>query len=374
VIAVRYRSLELEPGTYMKWISRLLVLCFSLTSVLSCIKIQASPFDTSNGGYLGALATYLATLSQRGIAFSDSAMGMESRGDGSWTAFSFTGPAKIVRVAAVGTTLLGLDGSTAGVLWKSTNYGRSWTAQGGLGAVAFQQIAVCGAGVLLVQTPGGSLGAYYSSDSGVTFSPVTVNATSALTVLDATCINNVFYVSHSGPPTNVSRSTNGSTWVLGSPAPSSAVAVLSGTGSNLFGQGSGSPLVFSKSTDGGLSYSAGDSVANFSAMSAATMSGTTAVSVVKDVSLNTCNFRRSTFGVSGSNSNGLTCPSCTNSTNVKRMILLNGMLIAVGTMGACSGNPPFVMRSTDAGMTVSSDTIPSSIPSNGILNDIIAVY
>jgi hypothetical protein len=33
-----------------------------------------------------------------------------------------------------------------------------------------------------------------------------------------------------------------------------------------------------------------------------------------------------------------------------------------------------VMRSTDAGMTVSSDTIPSSIPSNGILNDIIAVY
>ncbi|MCE9599309.1 MAG: hypothetical protein K8S54_15200 [Spirochaetia bacterium] len=345
-------------------------------AVSNCIKLASSPTDLST-----LLTVALGSTSSPGsfVAFSATTnLLAKSSGDGTWVSSTFTGAARITRAAMSDSTIIGLDGSTVGTAWRSSDGGLTWASVGGMGAAVLQQVAACGSNVLVLPLAGSSVTGYFSSNGGMSFSAVTVESAGTFTLGYATCINNVFYVSYGGSSTNVERSTNGSTWTPASTPPATSPMIMSGSGSSIYGVASGTGTAFTRSTDGGVTFGAGESVASFQADFAG-FGGATVMNGVAYTALwnqgPQCLFRRSNFGMSGASSNILGCTWATSSSQVRRMVNTAGILIAAGNLplGGGASNGYVIYRSTNAGTTFAAETLPTVFSVTGLFGDVVVV-
>ncbi|MBL8020288.1 MAG: hypothetical protein JNM27_11530 [Leptospirales bacterium] len=357
---------------FQRILAFLLILCAS-----NCIKLANSPTDLSTlltlalspGSAPGRFVAFAATTNRRA----------ESSGNGSWsTSVTFTGPSQIVRVATTeGSSLVGLDGATVGTIWRSSDAGLTWTSVSGLGAAALQQVTACGNKVLVLPVAGANVTGYYSSNGGASFTPVTIRASGTFTLGYAVCVENTFYVSYSGSATNVNRSTDGINWTQASTAPAAAPIVMAGSGSNVYGIPSGASAAFTRSTDGGVNFSAGESVAGFRG-DFGLFGGATVMNGVAHTAMwnqgPQCLFRRSNFGLGGSSSNIQTCVFSTTSSQIRRMENTAGVLVAVGNGTAGANDAYIIYRSTDAGVTFATDTLPAGLPTIGFFSDVVVVH
>ena len=160
----------------------------------ACLQLNETLATEALPSLIGALLTANSSTA-RFLAFTDTAYVLSSTGDGNWTKSAMTGPAKITDVVASGSILLGLDDTTVGVVWKSTDYGVNWTSISVPGVTAkFQKISACGNNVVVSHAPS-NVDGYYSSDFGETWSStITISVISTSTVIDSICNNGRFFV------------------------------------------------------------------------------------------------------------------------------------------------------------------------------------
>ncbi len=338
------------------------ILLFIAAAVLlggGCLKLQGS-LDESNLALLAA--TIPNSVPGRFLAFTDTNKFLESGGDGTWTvtSFSIVGATSLTRVAVSGTTLFGVDGTTVNRIYRSTDRGLTWsqlTTVGG--ASAFSELVACNGKVAFFYGGGSGVIAFSTGNDGTSFTgPVTVAGPSSMSVGTAACVGTTMFVSY-GTPNTVSRSTDGATWTAASSYTSGAgIFHMAGSGTTIFGTGGAG--VHTRSTDGGINFSAGDSPGGSALGGAAVVSGTGVTGICAgSLGPTTCWFRRSTFGASGSGSNSsntFVCDYQTFSPSIRRMAVSGTILVAVGARGG-SGPLPLILRSTDGGMTVQTESI-----------------
>lgn len=361
------------------------ILLFIAAAVLlggGCLKLAGTP-DADKIALIAAQIEPAATTTAvpgRFLAFTDTTKFLESGGDGTWTAtnFSISGAASLNRVAVSGTTMFGLDTTTANRIYRSTDRGLTWSQLTTAGAASpFSELVACNGKVAFFYGGGTGVIAYSTSNNGTSFTgPTTVAGPASLSVGTAACVGTTMFVSY-GTPNTVSRSTDGTTWTAATTYTSGAgIFHMAGSGSTIFGTGGG-PMITSRSTDGGVNFSAGDSPgAGTSALGgAAVVNGTGVVGMGPGAGSPSVPafFRSSNLGAAGSGTNSSTTFNinyCTFSPGIRRMAVTNGVVVGVGTAGSCGTQVPMVVRSSNAGSSAANDSI-LSLHASGAMTDIV---
>ena len=168
---------------------RILALTLIVAGLPSCIKISASPFDTSQGadGLAGLLATtyaYLLLSAKTYVAVGDQGKGYISTDGRTWTQVTVTSSSTtLTGVRYAGSAFFATGyGATTALLFRSTD-GLTWTqvlSVSGATGIKFEDIAYANGRLVVVgDTAIGTLGRT-STDGGTTWSTVTFPAGNGL--------------------------------------------------------------------------------------------------------------------------------------------------------------------------------------------------
>lgn len=321
-----------------------------------CLGLKESPFDSSNGGYAGAVLALLLTNTSRFVAFTNTSTIFESSDGITWTARTISGANSISDAAITGSTVFGLDTGTNN-LRRSTDGGRTWTSVS-VAAVTLGKVGACGTSVVAATSNAASYFAYYSSNTGSSFSSSTIDATSAIVPRNILCSDAQRFVSASNvAASNVHYSSNGgASW-------NAASGVLAGTYAGLRTSSARVVAVYpatnpyvTLSTDYGVSFGAGDS-GTLSALSNGSIQGAMGDDGTRFhlgfYNSPNCYFYRSTTGANSSwTSASVACPGTASLVT----LAAGGSVVLAG--GGTSA--PLVLRSLDAGATWTQSTLPSS--------------
>ncbi len=176
-----------------------LALCSALLLSASCLELVPSPYQDI--GPLLAALTGTPAANNKFLAFTSTADGLESTGNGTWTTFTVSGPSNLAAVAVVGSgssaTLFGVDGTTNDTVWKSTDLGRTWTAVvlGRVPTEPYDDIAACGTNIMVVAGGAGAMETVASADGGTTWGSVlSIAGTAGEQVVDVACNSARFLV------------------------------------------------------------------------------------------------------------------------------------------------------------------------------------
>lgn len=168
----------------------------------SCIRLS-NALNTNAGLYLSLFSGF-----NRFQVYNDSAAVFhESAGDGLWILHNLSGPTKIVDIAQSGLNLFGVDGQTGATVWKSSDYGRTWTPVSVGSGGAYARIAGCGTNLVVIR-PGISTfdgDTFYSTNGGSTWSSSSVQVNPVIGtgagIVDLECLGGRFFIS-------INRTTN----------------------------------------------------------------------------------------------------------------------------------------------------------------------
>jgi hypothetical protein len=336
-------------------------LCGSLTG--ACIKLETSPFDTANGGLLGALITVLGSGGASAtpgtfLAFTDLAHYFTSTGDGTWTRVDFTGATSVRDVKFANGVYWGLSPAANDNVVKSTDGGLTWSTVP-IATEAFNTIDVCDTGLFATYVNGTIWAAYWSSDSGATWTQSDILAGVTATAQDALCRSPGDFLAAKSNAAPVARSTNGgANWSTGANVTvfnPVRIAHRPGTAETLLIYQSTTPES-RLSTDDLVSYAAAEQ-AFFTTQSwagALTADADGYYISMRDGS--TCNIIASATGAAGTfSSAGATCSATASMASIATG---NGFIIAGGSEGG--GGVPVLIRSPTASLATVADSLPTT--------------
>lgn len=247
------KTLELLEGQEYSCVMRRL-LCIFLLASTSCIGLKQSPFDSSQGGWLGALVT--ALLSPRLLV----AVGAQGKAytsyDGyTWTQRSITSDTTLdfYSVASTGTGLVAVGGNSGGtqaVIYTSADgvtWGQSLTVSGAA-TTRFADVVVGGGKIVAVGVNSASSLVRTSSDGGATWvsGSGTTSALGRITY-DGT---NFITAQSTASPVQTYRSTNGTTFSVTTNVPFSSISKTNLTGDLI---AVGTQVIFAGQDDSSLS-------------------------------------------------------------------------------------------------------------------------
>ncbi|MEQ9363869.1 MAG: hypothetical protein RIF32_06490 [Leptospirales bacterium] len=363
-----WRNIKLRPGLSRAkfkracMATRRLALALGFTFTLpACLELESSPYDTSNGGLLGALITVLGVSADPSVflAFTDQTHFFESTGNGVWERVDFTGATGSVRqVKSDGGDLLwGLDANATNNIVRSNDFGKTWTAVN-VAAEAFATLDICGTTIFSTFVNGTNYRTAYSNDSGTTWNLTDIVVGAAATTQDAMCLTDNTLLAAKNNSPHVQRSTNGgAAWLAGGALVGAIgpVRIASRTGTN-------EVLVISQttcprsnlSTDGAQNYAAADST-TFSCLNwTGALTADANQYYVGMRNAGNCELYTNPNGAAGNYS--MISTSCTAGTNLTHAAVGNGAVLFGGND---SGAPRLFRHDTTSASTFQ-DTLPTS--------------
>ena len=192
---------------------RALLACAFALSLPACLELDSSPYDTSNGGLLGALITVLGAPTDPSVflVFTDQTFFFETTGNGLYERVDFTGATGSVRRVQrfAGDILWGLDAKATNNIVRSDDFGKTWTSVN-VAAEAFATLDICGTTIYSTFVNGGTqYGVHYSNDSGTTWNFSSLGVGAGFTTQDALCVSpTILYAAKNNSP-HAQRSTDG---------------------------------------------------------------------------------------------------------------------------------------------------------------------
>ncbi len=324
----------------------------------SCIQLEVSPFDSSQGGVLGWVGALFPDVPCYTFhAYSNGAKSFLTYNTCApeWTLRSYTATNILQRVAKTGSGFVALDNSTTdlysstdSITWSSAAAFPGETASGA-------RVAACGDTVVIayVNGAGSAIETIRSTDGGSTFSvPVTV--ITATTIWDLVCVDNVFHLSGGNATVSYKRSTDGgASWITPASNPNTfgiPVRALGVGGSTVMGYYQSTFLTLTRSLDGGNSWSEPGSTLPGGYNNAITYAA--GYFLVPYVNGGNCIFRRSNSnGSSWDDTRTISCPG------VEQIHKIKGggsTIVASGQDNAT----PLIFLSTDGSETWSKPTLP----------------
>ncbi len=281
-----------------------------------------------------------------------------------WERITYTATNAIVDAGVTsGKVLVGVDGASDRV-YRSTDFGSTWSEQDGPGTNFAQKIAVCGTRVVVADNNSSAVAttSYYSTDEGLSFTTGGfMNNTGTMNSI--TCEGtNVF--ADTGGAWQVARSTDGgntyslpTSFGLNAQNVSGPGAAVSSDGNSVaaLAQSTGTRFLFS--TDAGDNYSY-PGMAEISGGNHAL--GTVGGKFVLAAYVSACEFRTYLSGAAYEFSPSVACPAAGNT-----MYAVgggNGLILAGGR--ECDGSPcagtnfPQLFQSSDAGASFSRVSLP----------------
>lgn len=208
------------------------ILCICLLGATSCIGLKESPFDSSQGSWLGALIT--AAFSPRLLV----AVGAQGKAYTSYDGFTWTQRTittdttlDFYSVASTGTGLVAVGGNAAGtqaVIYTSGD-GITWTQSlvvSGGATTRFRDVVISGNTIVAVGQTGGGPLARTSTNGAASWASVTTGA--GLPLLRVTHDGTYFLTAvDGGSPVSTYRSTDGITFAIAANAPYSGAGTIS---------------------------------------------------------------------------------------------------------------------------------------------------
>lgn len=259
--------------------------------------------------------------------------------------------------------LFAIDGSTAGVLWKSADRGRSWTQVNIPGAAGrtFDDLATCGESILVADgVDNDGIYAFFSSDRGISWSaiPVLQTCTTCLRAVRGMACGSggQWYISYNASPYVIYSSNPTGAW-------SNATGIAAGLTANLAATGN-IAVTGLVSTCAQLATAPSGNAA-FGSTSADQCGANFRVDWVgakfasaQHTSAATCSFRTA---VNGTGWTTATTP-CSGGAGVFGFggLAGHGDVILAGGFENVAGNQPRLFRSTDGGASFSNAS--SSLP------------
>lgn len=368
-ISLKLSSPRIGRDAFRKLHRLCLAGCFALT-LPACIELESSPYDTSNGGLLGALITILGSAATGPgvfLAFTDATHYFQSTGDGKWERVDFTGATGSVREVKHfgGQTLWGLDANATNNIVRSDDFGKTWTSVS-VGPIALATLDICGTTIFSTFVNGPNYRAAYSNDSGTTWSLSDIQA-GTFTTQDALCISDSTLLSAKNNTPPVQRSTDGgASWVAGGALtgiPQIRIANRTGTAEILVIKTNTFPES-SLSTNGAVSYAAADTAAFVSHTWGGAITADASSYYVAMRNNTSCDLFTNPTGAAG---NYTTIPTvCTASTNMTHAAVGDNTVLFGGTDG---GAAPRLFRYNTITGTTFQETLPTTASTT--LTDIV---
>lgn len=352
---------------------RALLACAFALSLPACLELDSSPYDTSNGGLLGALITVLGAPVDPSVflLFTDQTFFFETTGDGSFERVDFTGATGSVRRVQrfAGDTLWGLDANPTNNIVRSDDFGKTWTSVN-VAAEAFATLDICGTTIYSTFVNGGTqYGTYYSNDSGTTWNFASIVVGAGFTTQDALCLSSsILYAAKNSSP-HVQRSTDsGANWGAGAPIVGATqpvrIANRTGTGEVFIINQTTCPRS-DLSTDGLSSWSSADTT-TFSCFNFAGALGADASGYYVGMrNATNCELYSNPTGVSG-NFTMLMNPACGGAAALNHVALGNQMVLYGGSDGA---GAPALFRYSQSALAGTTESLPASAAT--VLTDIV---
>ena len=340
----------------------LLTLALACVGTTGCLHAMASPFDITAGGPLWLALT--GNVTPRFLAITNTLTAFAYSGTGNVTALPYSTPSSAI--TSLGRLndgqLLAVTGvPPSDTYYVSTDEGKTWTAKTaatGTG-LAHQAVATCGQRAMLFHAnTGAALRHTFTTDGGVGWTAPVDSCVGggAMAVQSAACVGTRFFLA--GTCAGVATIRFGDEGVT-SPWSSSAIGssnVLNFVGTTTSIVTADNPSgagVVHRSTDNGANFSPVDNILLYNG--ALLYAGSKFLSA--SFSAPDCLFRTSTDGASGSWAQS-TAPCSLTGPRLNTAASSGSTIVVGGTHNA--NTTPFLVRSTDGGVTWQMDPVSAS--------------